>query len=305
MNDLPRCGEGLKDIGCDGVELFTLFEKVPQEYRRISPSVHLPYASDWYRGWMGNVNSDEFNDDNVKFIMFGRDRDEIIKNIRAAIEFASEIEPAYGVFHAGNANLDELMLRKQTDNTEDILKAFCEMMNQVVSGFKNNEPPFKLAFENLWWPGLKLLDPWEYKILDSHLEFDNWGLCLDTGHMMNTLPDAYDEQICIDRLLGIFDRYPDEMKERIGTVHLHLSTSAEYRNTFEERIRPPGETAMDTIAKVYPNISKIDQHRPFSDGRCKLLVDALSPDFVTHEMMRQTTEEVIRDFAQQRAYFPK
>jgi hypothetical protein len=121
--------------------------------------------------------------------------------------------------------------------------------------------------------------------------------------MMNTLPDAYDEQTCIDRLMEIFGRYPDEMKDRIGTVHLHLSTSAEYRRTFKPVSRSPGETVSEAIERTYPHISKIDQHRPFSTSGCRLLIEALSPDFVTHEMMGPTTEKVIRDFRQQRTFF--
>ena len=304
LEDLPLEGDGLKDIGCDGVELFTLFDKVPLFYRKVSPSVHLPYAIDWYSGWMGTADTDEFDENNVKHVLYGRDRDEIVSNIRSAIDFASVIEPAYGVLHAGSANLEEAMLREQTDNSRDVLKEFCEMMNRTVSGFRGNEPPFKLAFENLWWPGLKLLDPWEYKYMASHLEFDNWGFCLDTGHMMNTLPDADNEQVCIDRLLDIFSKYPEEMKERIGTVHFHVSTSANYRRTFEPVRRPPGETMIETISRIYPHIIKIDQHRPFSDSRCRLLIDELSPDFVTHEMLGPTTEHVIGKFLQQRAHFP-
>jgi transcriptional regulator len=94
------------------------------------------------------------------------------------------------------------------------------------------------------------------------------------------------------------------MKDRIGTVHLHLSTSAEYRDTFEEVRRPPGETMQETISRVYPHIAKVDQHRPFSTAGCKLLVDELSPDFVTHEMLGRNTERVLEDFSRQRAFFP-
>ena len=303
LEDLPRGGYGLKDIGCDGAELFTLFERVPPAYRDISPSVRLPYAVDWYSGWMGTADPDEFDEDNVKYLMFGRDRDEIVRNIGAAITFAAEVEPAYGTFHACSTNLGEAMLRKQTDSSREVLREFCEMMNRTVSGFRGGEPPFKLAFENLWWPGLRLLDPWEYRYLDSHLEFSNWGLCLDTGHMMNTLPDAYDERSCIDGLLKIFGRYPDDMKERIGTVHLHLSTSAGYRSTFEETRGPPGETMRDAVARIYRHVVKIDQHRPFSSKGCRLLIDELSPDFVTHEMMGPTTEHVLSDFVRQRSLF--
>lgn len=303
--DLHLKGKGLKEIGCDGVELFTLFEKVPQKYKSISPSVHLPYGIDWYSGWIGTSHPEFFDEENVKHIHFGRDREEMIRNITSAIKFAAEIKPAYGVFHANNTNLNEATLRVQTDDSRDVLRAFCEMMNQTISGFKKGEPPFKLAFENLWGPGLRLREPWEYQFLTSHLEFDNWGLCLDTGHLMNTLPDAYDEETCVNRLLKIFDTYPGEMKERVGTVHLHLSTSAEYRNTFEPTAKPPGETVEEMFSRVYPHIMKLDQHRPFSAGGCKLLINELSPDFVTHEMIGMSTEESLCNFVKQRAHFPK
>ncbi len=303
VEDLPGNGGGLKDIGCDGIELFTLFEKVPDIYKGISPSVHLPYAVDWYSVWTGKADLSGFDEDNVKYILFGRDRDEIVKNLRDAIGFAAEVKPAYGVLHAGAASLDELTLREQTYDSRDVLGAFCEMMNRVASGFKGGEPPFKLAFENLWWPGLKMPDPCEYEFIEAHIEFDNWGFCLDTGHMMNTLPDATDENTCAERLLEIFERYSDDMKDRIGTMHLHVSTSAGYRSTFESVRRPPGETVAETITRAYDHGSKIDQHRPFFGNGCRALVEEISPDFVTHETMGADIKHALRNFVQQRAHF--
>jgi len=304
LEGLPGNGERLKDIGCDGVELYTAFKEIPEFYKKVSPAVHLPYATDWHSAWTGKADMHGLTDEEIKDFLYGRDREEIVSSLKAAIEYASALEPAYGVLHASNTDVDKVMQREQADNSRDILSDFCEMVNQAVSGFRNGEPPFKLAFENLWWQGLKLLDPWEYKFIDSHIEFDNWGFCLDTGHLMNTLPDAYDESICVERLLEIFSRYPEEMKDRIGTVHLHLSTSAEYRNTFEEKARPPGETVSETVIGVFHHIAKIDQHRPFSMGGCRTLVEHLSPDFVTHEMMGTNLNEVIGRFRQQRSFFP-
>jgi hypothetical protein len=60
---------------------------------------------------------------------------------------------------------------------------------------------------------------------------------------------------------------------------------------------------LDAVTRIYPHISKVDQHRPFSSGGCTLLVEAISPDFVTHEMSGPTTDYVVRDFVQQRAHF--
>jgi len=304
LEDLPGNGDGLKGIGCDGVELYTTFKKVPEFYKKVSPAVHLPYATDWHSAWTGKADMHGLSEDEVKDLLYGRDREEIVSNLRASIEYAAELYPAYGVLHASNTDIEEVMQRSHTDNSREVLSDFCEMVNRAVSSFKKGEPPFKLAFENLWWPGLKLRDPREYKFIESHIEFENWGFCLDTGHLMNTLPDAYDESICVERLLEIFSRYPKEMKDRIGTVHLHVSTSAEYRMTFEEKTRPPGETVAETVTRVFPHIAKIDQHRPFSIGGCRTLVDHLSPDFVTHEMMGKKPDEVIGRFRQQRSFFP-
>ena len=306
LEDIPGTGDlrsRLDGMGCDGLELLTLFDEVPPIYDDYATSVHLPFSIDWYSGWMERIPENEEDKEGFKYISFGRTKDEIIRNVRQGINCASRIRPAYGVLHGGNTNLDEAVKHDFVDNSKEVLEAFAEMVNCVVSGFKGNEPPFKLAFENLWWPGLKLTRPWEYELLNKRLEFDNWGFCLDTGHMMNTLPDAYEEDQSIDLLLKVFDGLPQDMKDRIGTVHLQLSTSAEYRNTFTEQERPAGETMADTIARSYPHISKIDQHRPFSDTRCTLLIDELSPDYVTHEMLGSGPGGIIGDFIQQRSLF--
>lgn len=288
---------------CDGLELLTLFEPVPEEYRPFSPSVHLPFAIDWYRAWSGNIPEEESGND-LKYITFGNTREQMVENIRLAIQYASELDPAYGVFHAGNSNFDEITRRNPVRNDKKVFPAFVEMINETVSGFRGGEPPFKLAFENLWWEGLRLADPGEYRYLEHKLEFDNWGFCLDTGHMMSTLDDSYDETRAIDGLLKIFDTYPRDMKDRIGTMHLHLSTSAEYRHSFEHSERPPGESMEKTLERTYPHIIKIDQHRPFSDRRCTLLTDALEPEFVTHEMIGSGSGDPIEDFVRQRSLFP-
>ncbi|MDR3282343.1 MAG: sugar phosphate isomerase/epimerase [Candidatus Methanoplasma sp.] len=305
MNNIPGQGtpiERLDALGCDGLELFTLYDDVPAEYGAESLAVHLPYAVDWYGGWTGRLDASEFDAENVRPVMFGRDRSEAVSNIVLAIKKASALGPAYGVFHAGNSNIDEVMLHAHTDDDRDVLRALAEMMNLVAAEL-GGEMPFRIAFENLWWSGLKLKDERERRFLEDHLEFDNWGFCLDTGHMMNTLPDAYDEDAAIDGLLKIFDRYSRDMKDRVRTMHFHLSTSAEYRNTFEERPRPPGEGVTKTIEAVYPHIMNIDQHRPFSSVRCVEIAETISPDFLTHEMIGSGSGDAHKDLLQQTAFF--
>lgn len=305
--DLPDLVRGdpdpvrfLSGIGCDGLELFTSFDDVPQCYFGCSVSAHLPYAVDWYRAWSGRMTGN-YAEGELDYITFGSGREEMVGNLRKGISKASVFNPAYGVIHAGNTDLEHVMHRGRGEDDRKVLEAFAEMMNQSVSGFRGGEPPFKLAFENLWWSGLKLVEPWEYRLLAHSLEFDNWGFCLDTGHLMNTLPDAFDQESAIDGVLKVIDGYPKDMADRIGTMHFHYSASAEYRNTFEEKdTDPDAEDLGKIIERSYAHVGRIDQHLPFTDPRCKEIVDALRPEYLTHEMING---DILEGFATQRSLF--
>ena len=259
----------LDSVGADGLELLTSYDVPDPWYRWVTESVHLPYATDWMAAWEGRPY--EMDDDYSRFYMFGRSREDVVANVTRAIECASVLDPAYGVFHAGDGELE------------------------------GGEPPFPILFENLWWAGLRLLDDTDFRRLESRLEFDGWGICLDTGHMMNCLPGVDTEQDGIAALERIFSGYCSDLVDRVTTMHLHWSASWPYRSTFEER--RPGGDLMAYISDAFGHISSIDQHMPFSDPACLRLVELLEPDFVTHEMPGSKVG-MLEDFRQQRSLFP-
>ena len=296
LGDDPRAT--LDSIGADGLELLTSYDHPDPFYRGITESVHLPYATDWMAAWDGHPY--EMDDESSRFYMFGRTRDGIVSNVTSAIRYAAELEPAYGVFHAGDGPLDQLIVREPDMDGMRVLDEMAEMMNTVISGFPGGEPPFRILFENLWWPGLRLLDASDYRRLESRLEFDDWGICLDTGHMMNCLPDICSQSDGIEALLKVFSGYPEDMVDRIETVHFHWSASYPYRSTFEERT--PGDDLMSYISDAFSHITRIDQHMPFDDPRCLELIDLLRPEYVTHEMPGSKAG-MLEDFRQQRSLF--
>ena len=218
----------------DGLELLTGFFDADVSQWKDAVSVHLPYVVDWYSVWCGRLDiPDDMSDDEVRFFSYGRDRNEIIDSVRKSIEFAHPFDPAYGVIHAGSANIKELFSTEYSDSDESVLKAFAEIVNEAVKGFPGGEPPFRLMFENQWWPGLRMLDGKNYKTLCDNVEFDNWGLCLDTGHLLVTTQQSRDELQAIDLLTDIFGGYPKEMIDSIGTIHLHVNTSAGYIRNYD------------------------------------------------------------------------
>jgi len=293
----------LKGIKADGIELLTGYFDINPDFKAISPGVHLPYATDLYSAWSGISDSSWMTDDESRFIHYGKDRESIVRNVRSVIGYASRISPEYGVFHAGSVHLDDVFLKTCRHKDADVLKGLAEMMNTVVSEFKENEPPFTILFENLWWSGLKLMDDKEFRLLEDRLEFNNWGFCLDTGHMMNALGTCYEENEAISQLMNVFEGYSDELIDRVKTMHLQLSTSAEYTTSEYPEIDmmlPPKER----MTKAYGHVSKIDQHRQFTSKRCTELVDYISPDYVTHELSALEWDKRLSYFASQRSFFP-
>jgi len=293
----------LNKIGADGIELLTAYFDIDQDFKAISPGVHLPYATDLYSAWVGVNDPTWMTDDESRFIHYGKDRDSVVKNVRSVIAYASKISPQYGVFHAGSVHLDDVFSKTCRHKDENVLKGLAEMMNIVVSEFKGNEPPFTILFENLWWSGLKLLDDKEFRLLEDNLEFDNWGFCLDTGHMMNALGTCYEENEAISQLLNVFERYSDELIDRVKTMHLQLSTSAEYTSAPYPKI-DMSLPQKERMTKAYGHVSKIDQHRQFTSKRCTELVNYISPDFVTHELSALEWDKRLSFFASQRSFFP-
>lgn len=301
VHDMETMFRSIRAAGADGMELLTGYAEPDHLFKGIVKGVHLPYATDWHSAWNGTDTS-ELSDDEVKFVFLGRDREDMVRNVRDAIRYASVLEPEYGVFHGSSVRLDEIF-GKPSDNDGDVIKALAEMMNSVVSEFKDNEPPFTIMFENLWWSGLKLLDASEYRILENKLEFDDWGFCLDTGHLMNALGNCTDEGESIDAVVDVVSEYPCDMASRIYGMHLHLSTSADFVRTYAPPKIDGDMGIMERLSMAYGYVSKLDQHRPFTSPSCKQIVDIVDPEFLTHEIVSDSWDSRLSDFSAQRGFF--
>lgn len=287
------------DIGCDGLELLTAYSPVDPMYREYTETVHIPYATDWLAAWEGRPY--DMDDETSLYVMYGRDRGSVISNLSSAIEHAASLSPAHGVLHATNIDLPEVFKHGYSRDSKYVLGEFCELVNTVVGAMPGAEPPFRLLFENLWWPGLRLVDESDFRYLDRHIEFEGWGICLDTGHLMNCLPGIDTEADGIEALRDIFQGYSRDLVDSVLSVHFHHSASGAYRASFEERDMDCDPSEFYRLA--YPHIASIDQHLPFSDPACAELIDILSPNYVVHEMPG-TESGPLEDFRQQRGLLP-
>jgi hypothetical protein len=292
----------LGSIGCDGLELLTGYGEVPGEFRGTAPAVHLPYATDWIRGWRGRDTSFVPDDDYARFMFYGRSRESVLDNLEVAVRVSEPLRPAYGVLHAGSVDVDEVQCTGHEQTDEEVRAAFVEMADSLARRF-GGEPPFTLVFENLWWPGVKYLGPEDYEYISDNIGFDDWGICVDTGHIMNAWGDSTDEADSIRRLSAVFSGYPRAMKDRIKVVHAHKSLSGDLVKELEDRRRAPGESFDQYMTGAYARVSILDEHRPFSLRAAAAAVASLHPDYVTHEMMSPDIGVKLAHFSAQRSLF--
>ncbi len=291
--------------GIDGIELLTDFDGTFKTLYDKSEAVHLPYAIDWYGIWSGKrERTDDVTDHNIKYMYYGLTKEEMAENLYSAISNASRFDPSYGVLHASNTNFDEITFKQHSESSNEILSAFTELVNDAVSRFPNGEPPFRIAFENLWWPGLRLLDNSDYRYLSDRIEFENWGICLDTGHLLVATESSVSEEKAVELLDSITDGYSKDLMDSIVTIHLHLNTSAEFMKNLEapEGFYDLGH--MDRYTTSYKFISQMDEHRPFTDKRIVDIVNKISPEFINHEMDSPDVSKRIDNFFIQRSLFP-
>lgn len=287
----------------DGLELLTGYGQVDPSLRRFSTSVHLPYAVDWYGPATGTRPVTlGLNDDDLRFRHYGLDRKGVVDSIHLALRCAEPMDPMYGVLHAGSVNIYEVLSSTYSDSDEKVISVLISILNEVVSDFPDGEPPFTIALENTWWPGLRLLDGSLHEMLELGLEFDDWGICLDTGHILFASKRSIDESAALNILNECADTYSDDLFDRLIAMHLHVNTSS---CLIAPTVLDNGQELPEDerLSRSYERIRSIDQHRPFTSPEVRDYVERLAPEFLVHEMSSPSIPEQIRDHICQASLF--
>jgi len=295
-NDWNKVKSFVRSHGLDGVELFIDHSPLMVFPSGIVEGVHLPYWMGRHRAWADEKAFNEDMDDNEKFFLFGgHDRQDVISNFRSALENAASINAEYGVFHVAYVELDHVFTRDFGVSDIEVMDSTADFLNVSLSVYPNGEPPVRLFFENLWWPGLNLLDTAATMHFIESLEFDNWAFTLDTGHLMNAIMNCTEERTAIDSVLDVLARYPEDIIDRIEGMHFHCSLSGDYQMQVARNGVPEGYYDLsfhERLIAVMEHISKIDQHMPFTEEGCRKIVDFVRPKFLTHEFETNSLAEL-------------
>ncbi|MDM8159744.1 TIM barrel protein [Labilibaculum sp. K2S] len=306
-SDLNRFENGWKglqeyitDKNIDGVELLIGYDSPSEEIPKgIVKSVHLPFWITWLDVWRKGEDAAKYyfpnmSAEHLQFCCGGKNAAEMIASQKRLWEYAAHFQPAHAVIHAAHVELEHAFTRDFTYKSTEVLASFSEMLNRTAKEFGNGEPPVTLAIENLWWPGLDFLFPAEADDFASRLDFSNWNLLLDTGHLMNTNIALRCEDEAIDFVLDRISRLSKDIQAKIKSLHLNLSLSGEYQTKQVMTGLPIGWSDLNHTEKYTTarnHVLQIDQHLPFQSNRVKEIIQELTPENVIHEFITKDIHE--------------
>lgn len=288
----------------DGLELFVDSSALPDLPKDLIVGVHLPYWMGRHRAWADpSAFSQEMEKFEMEYAFGGSSREEVIDNFRESLKNAARLDASYAVFHVSYAELEQVYTRCFNCNDYDVLATTAEFLNEAVSIYQNGEPPVRIFFENLWWPGLTFLDSKNVEYFTDLLDFENWAFVLDTGHLMNATMKCEDEESSIDIVLDLLSTHSEDFIRRIEGMHFHCSFSAEFmRNSLGKDI-PAGFDNLpfdERLSSVMGILEQMDQHMPFTSEKCSQIVEFVSPDFLTHEFISTDLQSLDMKIATQK-----
>jgi len=295
-NDWTEVQQFCDEEGLDGIEL--LYGTDPGENQPPSDlvkTIHFPGWFGWTRAWTDPHSiPDNADRAEIEYFFGAEDSKRLFSRFSSLLNTAHDLNASYGVLHISHVELDEVFTRKFRKTSSDVLFAAASFVNAVAASYPGAEPPVPIAFENLWWPGLTYQSDEELQYFMDLLQFDNWIFLLDTGHLMNHL-QVKTEQEGIHKVLKTLKRLSPATRDRIRSIHLQCSTSGMYQKTYFHCPPPEGFEALtyrEKMATLIHHIPHIDEHRPFSQKECNDIISLIEPDFLVHEFITRSRDEL-------------
>jgi len=277
-------GGALRSLGLDGLELIADPENADPDFpAALAAGYHLMFYPDWLdffrsdeRALLRKFGSWKM----VERIYGGRRPEDLLRRFRADLDNGRRFGVPYMVFHVSDVSLEEDFTYRWFHTDREVLDGAIELLNALL---KDVPPDFMLLVENQWWPGFTFTDPAQTEYLLSRIDYPRTGIMLDTGHLMNCAPSIRTQADGVAWILKNLERH-GALTRHVRGLHFHQSVSGAYVRRNTGRLPPEwsGDFFRD-IAVCYPHIQRIDRHRPWTNPDCVRILDAVCPDFLTHE----------------------
>ena len=211
----------------------------------------------------------------------------LLSHYRRDMDYARRMQAEYVVFHVTQVSYGESLTYEMRHSDAEVVDAAAAFINELLDG---QDYPFWFLMENLWWPGLNMLDADITSRLLSKVHYAKKGIMLDTGHFMNNhyhLQTPEDAIVCLNQM---FDAH-EPLLPMIRGIHLNQSLSGAYMKDYLQHPLTPKDDPEALATQAFLHIFQIDQHRPFTAPGVRKLIDRISPLYVTLEYITRDRKE--------------
>lgn len=292
----------IKACKCDGVEVIRGGEDNTGIYCPENVvGVHLYFYPNWLDFWNMDLESLErhFGSRDIWESYYrATNREEFLKPYQEDMDYAEAMGAEYAVFHINDVSNEEILNYEWEHTNKQVITAAAEIINALTKG-KNYH--FKLLLENLFTPGMTLLDPKETELMLSLVEYENKGIVMDTGHLMCAPQNITEEEQGIDFVLQTVKNH-EELAHYIKALHLHKSTTGDFVANLKKQTIIPEKDFYDRWTQSYNVILQIDCHQPLTSPRAAEILELVQPEFVCHEISaKNRTEKLEKVLIQMKA----
>lgn len=279
---------------CDGAEVISCPPYGTEIVRGCAKGYHLIFYPNWIDFYNGNTDylKEHFgSEQSWREYYLCANADEFEKQIVADMDRAQDLGVEYAVFHCADISNEEVLGGYTIHSNEEIIRNTANLLNRVTRGRRYK---FKLLIENLFVPGMTLMNSDETELMLGLIEYENKGIMLDTGHLMGALRlsgrlTAQNEEGAADAIADVIAAH-SRVKSSIRGIHLHKCSLTMPVEEYKKPIVPKG-TFDEISAQCYARIMALDTHAPLETGAMNRIINELNPDFIVHELSAHTIKD--------------
>lgn len=288
--------EGLYDYihascGCDGAEVISCPPYGTDTVRGSTIGYHLIFYPNWMDFYSGNTPylKEHFGSEQKwREYYCCADAKGFERQLIEDMDRAESLGAEYAVFHCADISNEEVLGNYTLHTNEQVIRATAELINNAMRGKRYS---FTLLMENLFVPGMTLINSAETELMLSLIEYENKGIMLDTGHLMaalrlNGLIDSPKEGGAADAIMNVLAAHWRVKKHILG-IHLHKCSLNmpiwEYTDVIE-----PAAGFEERCEQSYARILALDTHSPLETDAMRRVIAAVEPRYIVHELNART-----------------
>ena len=292
----------LQEYQLDGIETMTGGFYDPENIETVNPvGHHLLYFPSWLHMWLEDKEEliKEFESLEKAIEVYGGwGRQRLIEFYKNEFLDSIKMGAEYMVFHVAHVGLDEVFGDNFKYGNKEVLAYTVELLNEVFKDVKDG--PI-LLLENLWWPGMDLLNEIETKEFLNQINYPNKGIMLDISHL--TLTDKNIKNFeTVEKYIGDIILNSPILKKHIRGIHLNATFPFLYRtNKLEANKKKIAITKnrMDRYGIIIDHITNLDSHEIYNDNSINRILEKLDIEYLVYEFKWKDKNQLLKNLKNQ------